>query len=131
MSSRKQRRNTTLTLGISGILASALLTGCDTNGDVIDADYAQVCKDNKTNERVEDDKCSDQGRSSGYYGWYFYGMGAPGSTTPRSLPAVGAPLSGGVTTLPPGSTAKSGVSSKGHTAVARGGFGGSTGGNNG
>jgi hypothetical protein len=127
----RARRSSTLALGVSGLLASALLTGCAPNGDVIDADYAQVCKDNKSNQRVEDDKCSEGGRSSGHYGWYFYGMGSSGSTTQRSLPAVGAPLSGGVDTLPPGSTAKSGVSSKGSTAISRGGFGGSAKGNGG
>lgn len=127
----RNRRSAALTLGVSGFLASALLTGCSPDGTVIDADYAQVCKDRQTNQRAEDSNCSDEGRSSGYYGWYFYGMGGSGSTSQRSIPAVGAPLIGGVDTLPPGATSKSGVASKGSTAVSRGGFGGSVKGNGG
>lgn len=119
------RKSGAVILGISAILASAVLTGCSPSGDVIDADYAQSCQDKTTKQRVEDDKCSDQGRSSGHYGWYFLPMGSSGNTTSRSLPAVGAPLSGGVDSIPSGSSAKSGFSSKGSTAVSRGGFGGS------
>ena len=107
------------------MLASALLTGCGPDGTAIDADYAQVCEDRKTNQRVEDDKCSEAGRSSGHYGWYFYGMGSSGSTTRQTLPTVGAPLTGGVTSIPQGATSKTGVPTKGSTTVARGGFGGS------
>lgn len=118
------RKSTAVILGISGILASAVLTGCSPDGSVIDADYAQTCQDRTTQQRVEDEKCSDQGRSSGHYGWYFLPMGSSGNTTPRSIPAVGAPLAGGVTSIPQGATSRSGVSSKGSTAVSRGGFGG-------
>jgi hypothetical protein len=121
----RTRKSAAVILGISAVLASAVLTGCSPDGSVIDADYAQSCKDKTTNQRVEDDKCSDQGRSSGHYGWYFLPMGNSGSTTSRSLPAVGAPLSGGVDSIPSGATAKSGISSKGSSAVSRGGFGGS------
>ncbi|WP_227471703.1 tRNA-dihydrouridine synthase [Paenarthrobacter sp. YJN-5] len=111
-------------LGISAVLASAVLTGCAPGGSVIDADYAQTCQDKATQQRVEDDKCSDQGRSSGHYGWYFLPMGSSGSADSRSIPAVGAPLTGGTDSIPSGATAKSGVSSKGSTGVSRGGFGG-------
>jgi hypothetical protein len=118
----KLRRNTTLALGVTGVLASALLTGCSTNGDVIDADYAKVCRDEKTQQRTEDKNCeSSSGRSGGAYGWYFYQMG----NSSRSLPAVGQPLAGGVTSLPSGKSAKSGVAVKGSPSVSRGGFGGS------
>lgn len=116
------RRNTTLALGITGVLASALLTGCSTNGDVIDADYAKVCKDAKTQQRVEDKNCeSSSGRSGGAYGWYFFSTGSSGS----KVPAVGQPLAGGVTSIPSSASAKSGVPSKGSPSVSRGGFGGS------
>ena len=115
------RRNTTLALGVTGVLASALLTGCGTDGDVIDADYAKVCKDAKTQQRVEDKNCeSSSGRSGGVYGWYFYSTGSK-----SRVPAVGQPLSGGMTSIPSSSSAKSGVPSKGSTSVSRGGFGGS------
>lgn len=118
------RKSAAVVLGISGILASAVLTGCTPGGDVIDADYAQVCQEKTTQQRVEDDKCSDQGRSSGHYGWYFLPMGNSGSNTPRSIPAVGSPLAGGVTSVPQGASTRSGTPSKGSTAVSRGGFGG-------
>jgi hypothetical protein len=122
------RKSGAVVLGISALLASAVLTGCTPDGDVIDADYAQVCKDKNSQQRVEDAKCSDQGRSSGHYGWYFLPMGSSGSTTSRSLPGVGSALSGGTESIPSGTTAKSGVSSRGFSAVSRGGFGGSVGG---
>ncbi len=112
----RQRKTGVLTLGLAGMLASTLLTGCSP-GTEIDADYAQVCRDNRSESRVEDNNCSDQGRSSGSYGWYFF---STQSTSP--VPAVGSRLSGGTATLPSGSTAKSGTPSKGGT-VSRGGFG--------
>jgi hypothetical protein len=118
------RRNASLALGVTSILASALLTGCTPSGDVIDADYAKVCRDNQTQQRSEDTNCnSESGRSGGHYGWYFLPMG--GSNSSRSLPGVGQSLSGGVDSIPSGATSKSGVASKGSSAVSRGGFGGS------
>ena len=126
------RRNASLALGVTSILASALLTGCSPNGDVIDADYAKVCRDNQSNQRVEDTNCnSSNGRAGGHYGWYFLPMGSSGSTTNRSIPGVGQPLSGGTDSIPSGATSKSGVSSKGSSSVSRGGFGGSVGGEGG
>ncbi|WP_422759029.1 tRNA-dihydrouridine synthase [Paenarthrobacter sp. C1] len=119
------RRSGVVILGVSAVMASAVLTGCSPDGSVIDADYAQTCQDKATQQRVEDDKCSDQGRSSRHYGWYFLPMGSSGSTDSRSIPEVGAPLSGGTDSIPPGATAKSGVATKGPTSVSRGGFGGS------
>jgi hypothetical protein len=60
-------------------------------------------------------------------------MGSNGSNSSRYLPAVGAPLAGGVTSVPQGATTKSGTPVRGATSVSRGGFvgtakGGSTGG---
>ena len=115
----KARKTGALVLGVSGILASALLTGCTPDGDVIDADYAQVCQDRKSESRVEDSMCSDSGRSSGAYGWYFFNMN---SGTASTVPPVGSKLTGGSTTAPTTGTVKSGVASKGGT-VSRGGFG--------
>lgn len=125
------RKSGAVALGISALLASAVLTGCAPDGSVIDADYAQVCQDKTNQQRVEDSKCSDQGRSSGHYGWYFMPMGSQGSTTTRSIPGVGSALSGGTDSVPSGSTAKSGVAAKGTTSVSRGGFGASVGGGEG
>jgi hypothetical protein len=112
----RRRKTGALALGVTGLLASAMVTGCTPSGDVIDADYAKVCQDRKTEQRVEDSNCSNQGRSGGYYGWYFY------STNGHTVPAVGSKLTGGSTTAPKSGSVKSGVSSKGGT-VSRGGFG--------
>lgn len=117
------RKSTAVVLGVSAFLASAVLTGCSPEGDVIDADYAQVCQDRTTQERVADDRCSDQGRASGLYGWYFFANGPAGSTEKRTIPHVGAPLSGGVTSIPQGMTSKPGIPSKGSSTVTRGGLG--------
>jgi hypothetical protein len=121
----RNRKSAAVVLGVSAFLASAVLTGCSPNGDVIDADYAQACQNKTTDERAEDEKCSEEGRSSGHYGWYFLPMGSSGSSSSRALPAVGARLAGGVTSIPAEATAKSGIPSKGATSVSRGGFGGS------
>ena len=87
-------------------------------------DYAQVCFNDETGERVEDTKCgnsSSAGRSSALYAWYFYSRGA-------SVPGVGQNRSSYPSftkTVPTGAKASTGYSSKGGT-VSRGGFGGSS-----
>lgn len=125
MAAGTARRSGTIVLGVSAVLASAVLTGCSPSGDVIDADYAQVCQDVKTGQRAEDAHCSDAGRAGGHYGWYFFPMGSSDTTAARSIPAVGSPLTGGTTTVPQGATTKSGVTPKGSSTVSRGGFGSS------
>jgi hypothetical protein len=118
----KMRRNASMALGVTAILASALLTGCAPNGDVIDADYAKVCRDSKTQQRTEDKNCnSESGRSGGAYGWYFLPMGSSG----RSVPGVGQSLAGGTDSIPSSASSKSGITPKGSSSVSRGGFGGS------
>ena len=111
----RRRKTGVLALGVTGLLASAMLTGCTPGGEVIDADYAQVCKDRRNETRVEDNNCSEEGRSGGYYGWYFYQSGT-------AVPPVGSSARGGVDSVPAGKVAKSGTPSKGGT-VSRGGFG--------
>ncbi|MHA7210311.1 tRNA-dihydrouridine synthase [Arthrobacter sp. MDT1-65] len=120
---RRARRSSGVALGVTALLASALLTGCSPDGEVIDADYAKVCQDRSTEERAEDDRCSEKGVSSGLYGWYFLAMGSGR----RSIPAVGAGLSGGTTSVPSGATSRSGVRPDGASSVSRGGFGSSNG----
>lgn len=122
---RRRRKSAAVTIAITGLLASAVMTGCAPGGDVIDADYAKVCQDRTTQQRVEDSKCSEEGRSSSVAGWYFIPMGSLGQNTTRSIPAVGQGLSGGQLSIPSASTSKTGVSSKG-SSVSRGGFGGSS-----
>ncbi|MBG6183873.1 hypothetical protein IWX65_001841 [Arthrobacter sp. CAN_A214] len=121
----RSRRSTSLAIGVTALLASAVLTGCTPEGEVIDADYAQVCQDRTTQERVEDSKCSEEGRSSGSFGWYFFAMGALNSGQTRSIPAVGFRLTNGVTSIPAGASARSGVAAQGSPSVSRNGFGSS------
>lgn len=112
----KSRKSKVVVIAGTGFLAASLLTGCSTNSD---ADYAKVCKDAKSNQRVSDDKCSDEGTSHGAYGWYFFSMM---NNNNSRVPALGAPLSGGATSIPDTATSKAGVSSSGET-VSRSGFG--------
>lgn len=119
------RRSGAVVLGVSAVLASAVLTGCSPSGEVIDTDYAQVCQDIKTGQRAEDAHCSEEGRAGGHYGWYFFPMGTTDTTAARSIPAVGAPLTGGSTSVPQGATTRSGVTPKESSTVSRGGFGSS------
>lgn len=112
----KSRKSKVLVIAGTGFLAASLLSGCSTNSD---ADYAKVCHDSKSQQRVSDDKCSNDGASSGIYGWYFLSMMNNKSAT---VPAVGAPLSGGATSIPDSATSKAGVKSTGET-VSRSGFG--------
>lgn len=113
----KSRKSKVVVVGATGFLAATLLTGCSTSDD---ADYAAACKDAKSNQRVSDDKCSDDGIHSGAYGWYFFGMNNNSSSR---VPAIGAPMtSGGVTDIPDGKNYKYGVNTNGDT-VTRDGFG--------
>jgi hypothetical protein len=112
----KSRKSKAVIIAGTGFLAASLLTGCATDSD---ADYAKVCKDAKSNQRVSDDKCSDDGPNNSAYGWYFFSMM---NNNNSRVPALGAPLSGGATSIPDTATSKSGVNTSGDT-VSRSGFG--------
>lgn len=98
------RRSTKVTLSVAFLaLAAATLSGC---GSDEDPDYGQICIDEQTHLRVDDDECDDNdGGSSFVWFWYPYSAGAPavGSRAPSSgstvKPAVGTyakvPASGG------------------------------------
>lgn len=118
----KSRKSKALVIAGTGFLAASLLTGCSTDND---ADYAKVCKDAKSNQRVSDDKCSDDGHSNAAYGWYFFSMMNNNNNNTNSgtrVPAIGAPLAGGATSIPDTATSKAGVNPSGDT-VSRSGFG--------
>jgi hypothetical protein len=126
---RSQRRTVVVGLGVTALLAGTITAMVASNED--EADYAQVCFNDGTGERVDDAQCnnsSTDGRSSGIYAWYFYSRGA-------SVPGVGQNRSGYPSysrTVPTGAKASTGYSRTGGT-VSRGGFGssakgGSTGG---
>jgi hypothetical protein len=116
---RSQRRTVVVGLGVTALLAGTIVAVVASNED--DPEYAQVCFNDETGERVEDTNCdSSAGRSGGVYAWYFYSRGA-------SVPSVGQNRSTApdyTRTVPSGAKASTGYSSKGGT-VSRGGFGSS------
>lgn len=107
----KSRKSKVAVVAGTGFLAASLLTGCSTNDE---AEYAAVCQDAKSQQRVSDDKCSDgsTGGSSAFM-WYFMGMNS-------RVPAIGAPLSGGATSIPDTSNFKKGVNPGGETVTKQG-----------
>lgn len=119
---RSQRRTVVVGLGVTALLAGTITAIVASNE--AEADYAQVCFNDETGERVEDAQCdnsSSAGRSSAIYAWYFYSRGA-------SVPAVGQNRSAYPSftkTVPQGAKASKGYSTKGGT-VSRGGFGSSS-----
>jgi hypothetical protein len=117
---RSQRRTVVVGLGVTALLAGTITAVVASNQD--EADYAQVCFNDETGERVDDTQCnSSAGRSGGLYAWYFYSRGA-------SVPGVGQNRSSYpdyTSTIPSGAKASAGYSTKGGT-VSRGGFGSSS-----
>ena len=118
---RRRMRSTSISLGITALMASSL-TGCSSS-----ADYAAVCVDPETEERVDDDQCDDDsdynGGGAGFF-WYYLaarsvvpgiGQTATGGTF-RGSTLNGTVQRGGLPTTG-GSTVKS--------ATTKGGFGGS------
>jgi hypothetical protein len=82
---RRRMRSTGVAIGITAVMASGL-TGCASS-----ADYAAVCVDPETEERVDDDQCDDDSDYSGTGGGFFWYYLAASSVVPR----VGGPVSGG------------------------------------
>ncbi len=118
---RRRMRSSSIALGITAVMASNL-TGCATS-----ADYAAVCVDPGTQERVEDDQCDDDsdynGAGTGFF-WYYLAARAV-------VPAVGQTTSGGTfrgSTLN-GTVQRGGLPTTGGSTVrsstTKGGFGGS------
>ncbi|KNH17663.1 Tat pathway signal protein [Arthrobacter sp. ZBG10] len=114
---RSQRRTVVVGLGVTALLAGTITAVVASNQD--DPEYAQVCFNDETGERVEDRSCdSSAGRSGGIYAWYFYSRGA-------TVPSVGQNRSTApnyTRTVPSGAKAATGYKSSGGT-VDRGGFG--------
>ncbi|HEY1158088.1 MAG TPA: Tat pathway signal protein, partial [Arthrobacter sp.] len=104
-------------LGVTALLAGTITAVVASNED--DPEYAQVCFNDETGERVDDANCdSSAGRSGGLYAWYFYSRGA-------TVPPIGQNRSTApnyTRSIPGGAKASTGYSSKGGT-VSRGGFG--------
>jgi hypothetical protein len=116
---RSQRRTVVVGLGVTALLAGTITAIVASNQD--DPEYAQVCFNDETGERVEDTNCnSSAGRGGGIFAWYFFSRGA-------FVPAVGQNRSTApnyTRTVPSGAKASTGYSPQGGT-VSRGGFGGS------
>lgn len=114
---RSQRRTVVVGLGVTALLAGTITAVVASNQD--DPEYAQVCFNDETGERVEDTNCnSSAGRGGGLYAWYFFSRGA-------YVPAIGQNRSTApnyTKTVPSGAKASTGYSTKGGT-VSRGGFG--------
>jgi hypothetical protein len=119
---RRRMRSSSISLGITALMASSL-TGCSSS-----ADYAAVCVDPETQERVDDDQCDDDsdynGGGSGFF-WYYLGASS-------RIPAVGQTTSGGTfsgSTLN-GTVQRGGLPTTGgstvKSATTKGGFGGSS-----
>jgi hypothetical protein len=119
---RRRMRSTSISLGITALMASSL-TGCSSS-----ADYAAVCVDPETQERVDDDECDDDrdynGTGSGFF-WYYLGASS-------RVPAIGQTTSGGTfngSTLN-GRVDRGGLPTTGGSTVksstTKGGFGGSS-----
>jgi hypothetical protein len=117
---RSQRRTVVVGLGVTALLAGTITAIVASNEQ--DPDYAQVCFNEETGERVEDTQCnSSAGRGAALYAWYFYARGA-------SVPGIGqnrAVYPNFTRTVPQGAKTSTGYSSKGGT-VSRGGFGSSS-----
>jgi hypothetical protein len=118
----RRMRSTSIALGITAVMASNL-TGCATS-----ADYAAVCVDPETQERVADSRCDDDsdynGAGTGFF-WYYLGARA-------LVPAIGQTASGGTyrgSTLN-GTVQRGGLPVTGGSTVrsstTKGGFGGSS-----
>lgn len=119
---RSHRRTLVVGLGVTALLAGTITAIVASNEQ--EADYAQVCFNDETGERVDDTQCdnsSSAGRSSGIYAWYFYSRGA-------SVPAVGQNRNAYPSytkNVPTDAKSSKGYSTKGGT-VSRGGFGSSS-----
>lgn len=109
-----RRRSASVTIGVTAVLVTTL-TGCSASAEEEEYDYAAVCADQQTQQRVaDDDDCDDRGS----YGWYYIPVGTV-------APAIGQGVSGGSFDPPSSNQAVclGGVPDDGGT-IERGGFGG-------
>ncbi|NHC22515.1 hypothetical protein G6553_04920 [Nocardioides sp. IC4_145] len=119
---RGRMRSTSVAIGVTAVVAAGL-TGCASSS----ADYAAVCVDPETEQRVDDDQCDDDrdytGVGTGFF-WYYLGASS-------RVPALGAPVSGGTWngSALSGRVQRGGLPSTGGSTVKSttktGGFGGS------
>ena len=127
------RRSTSVTLGVTALLAAGLTSCSSSDGE----DASAVCVDAQTQQRVDDDRCDDDPSNGSVAGspflWYFLGRAT-------AIPPFGVPIVGyaggysvprgvsGIRTRMPSAGAPSGYKGGSRSTVSRGGFGKSSGG---
>ena len=97
---RRRMRSVSVAIGVTAVAAAAL-SGCSSSPD-----YNAVCVDERTQQRVSDRDCDDDGTYGSTYRWYYLGRG-------QRSPSVGSRVSGGSTVDPGGSGARGNSSSGG------------------
>ena len=138
MEEKMERKSTkVLTLGITAGLAT-VLSGCsgEDMGTTVNEDYARICRDNSSEERIDDRECDTSSHNS-HAGWYFLPLYM---NSGRDIPAVGSKATEGETKLPAGKSYNSSIPREGSKVssgsknaaskpgVSRGGFGSKGGG---
>lgn len=122
-----RRRSASVTLGMTAVLATALL-GCGgpdeqySGGQQYSGDedgYGAVCVEEDTQLRVDDDRCDDEFGNAGL-AWYYLPLGF-------RVGGVGQRVTGGSFAVPPGAQVSRGGVPREGGVVSRGGFGGKPG----
>lgn len=120
---RRRMRSAKVAIGLTALVATSL-TGC--GSDNKEPEYAAICVDPQTNQRLDDDKCHDDHEYNGSGGGFFWFYSSTHGN--NTLPPVGGrynPSSGtykvGNARVVRGGVPKSGGSM---TSVKSGGFGG-------
>ncbi|WP_240311749.1 hypothetical protein [Nocardioides houyundeii] len=119
---RRRMRSASVVLGVTALAASGL-TGCATTS----ADYAAVCVDPDTQERVDDDNCDTSRDYNGVAtGFFWYYLGASSRVPPIGGFATGGTWRGSGLN---GTVQRGGLPTTGGSTVksttTKGGFGGS------
>ncbi|WP_073154583.1 hypothetical protein [Seinonella peptonophila] len=108
-----------IAMGAAVAVAMTLTASCGTDEE--NPDYVEICVDQRTGERVEDDQCEDEEHSHGgshVHFFHYYIATQQGGTIPR----VGQKPTGGTTIKPQSGTIQKGAPSSGGK-IERGGFG--------
>jgi len=129
---RRRMRSAGISLGLTALVAASL-TGCSNDEP---ADYAAICVNPQTQERVNDDDCDTDreysGTGSGFF-WFYMATRAGGLVPPiggRYAPTAGTYNVSTVRNAQgrPASVQRGGLDTKGGDVgtITRGGFGSST-----
>ncbi|NYG54848.1 hypothetical protein [Nocardioides perillae] len=120
---RRRMRSTNVAIGVTALVAAGL-SGCSSSPD-----YAAVCVDPETEERVDDQYCDDDGGTGGVgagFLWFYLGASS-------RVPALGGSVRGLGGTYDRsglrGSVQRGGLPTTGGSSVrstTRGGFGGTS-----